>query len=192
MEGVLERTTAPAEFTLAEVFTKEQIRDLGDSEDDLLLEYLAAAREMVETDSRRALLPQTWRLFLDCYPECGVVKIPRCPVSAVSSFQVYNTSGAWQTLIEGTDYVVDLASEPARICRAYGAIWPTHKTSYPNCIKITFTAGYADVDAVPPVAMQAMRLLVGHWYRNRSPVAMLSATAEIELTYCALIKRLRY
>lgn len=178
-------------LTQADVLTREQIReDVTDEEDDLWDAYLAAAREKVELDSRRVLLPQTWRLSLDEYPCDGIITVERCPLIEVESFEVKNSEGEWET-VDPENYEVDAESEPARIVKSKGGAWPCPATKI-NGIRITLRIGYANADLIPHRAMQAMRLLVGHWYRNRTPVALGTIATELELTFKNLMLGLKW
>lgn len=157
-------------------------------EDSLLAGYLKAARDMVERDSQRAMFTQTWTLKLDAFP-CDQIELRVCPVQAVTSITYTDTSGASQTW--GTsNYVVDVQSEPATITLASGAVWPT-TLDQANVVTVTFTAGYATPTAVPPLACQLIRLLAGHWYRNRESVGP-GSMGSVPQTYDDGIQRLMW
>ena len=192
MSGTLTRIKDEADpvLTQFDLLTREQIReDATDEEDDLWDAYLAAAVEQVEKDSRRVFTPQTWRLSLDEYP-CGAIEVRRSPLVSVDAFEVKNADGDWET-VDPDSYEVDTESEPARIVKAKSGVWPA---PYPrtNGIRITLTLGYATPPEIPEIAKQAIRFLVGHWYRNRSPVSMGGTGTEIPLTYQNLITRLKW
>ena len=193
MCGTLTRIKDPDDpiLTQTDVLTRDQIReDATDEEDDLWDAYLVAAVEQVETDSRRVLLPQSWRLSLDAYPCDGVIEVRRCPLVSVDAFEVKNADGDWVT-VDPENYEVDTESEPGRIVKAVSGVWPCPATNL-NGIRITMTLGYSDAFAIPEVAKQAIRFLVGHWYRNRSPVSMGGTGAEIPITFTNLITRLKW
>jgi hypothetical protein len=90
----------------------------------------------------------------------------------------------------GGDYVVDLTSEPARIVPAEGTYWPSEMTYIPGSVVITFVAGSygdgTDVNNCPMTIVQAIPLLVDHWYNNRGAVG--TATKQIELGVESLIE----
>lgn len=192
MDGSLKRIVDEDDpvLALADVFTKEHSREDSTDEDDLFEAYLAAAIEQVEQDSRRPLLLQTWRLSLDRYPECGAIELQRCPVVEVVSFEVQDSDGDWQT-VDPDEYTVDTESEPGRIVRTIGGVWPTVMARIGG-VRITFTAGYADADSVPDRAKQAVRFLTGHWFRNRTPIAIGTITSELDLTYKNLLLGLKW
>lgn len=191
--GALKRLVDPEDpqLTRADVFANQQIReDFDEDEGELWDSYLFAAREKVEVDSRRVLLPQTWRLSLDSFP-CDGITIALCPLVSVESFEVIDSEGSWVT-VDPENYEVDTESEPGRIVKSKGGVWPSPATCI-NGIRITFVAGYPDVESIPARAMQAVRLLVGHWYKVRSPVAVGSpVSTEIGFTYQNLLQGLRW
>lgn len=185
----LVRSVAPTVEPLDLFEAKEHLREEGDDEDDLIAGLTKAAREMVEEDAELSLLPQTWKLYLDCFP-ADWIELRRPPVTAVSSITYVDAAGTTQTL-SSSNYTTDLVGFPGRISPAYGVSWPTLRPQA-NAIVVTFTAGYASAALVPELAKQAMRLLIGHWYENREAVLVGTISKEIELAYEALIRRLKW
>src|SRR6185503_18504563 len=56
------------------------------SDDDALIARLiTAARASAEWHTGRALNTQGWILWLDCWPQCGVIEIPLSPLQRVST-----------------------------------------------------------------------------------------------------------
>ena len=82
---------------------------------------------------------------------------------------------------------------PARIRLPLSAStveWPaTYAAS--DAVRITATAGYANIQAVPEVAKHAIRLLVGHWYENREAVVTGTISSDVGLTVEALLSTLK-
>lgn len=152
-------TTYP--LTLSEV--KLHLKVSVSTDDDLITALRNSAIEWVEQYTNRQIMPATWYLYKDTL--VGDIELDWCPVTAVSSLKYYDTDNALQTL--STDYYdVDTASEPARICLAYGYDWPT-VYERPNAVTIEFTAGYADAASVPAPITSALLLMIGHNYENR-------------------------
>lgn len=145
--------------------------DFGDR-DVLINDIALAARESAEGEQNRCYITQILEYTLDAWPARSVIYLPRAPVQSVDSVKYTDCLGAEVELTEGTDYIVDTASEPARICLAYGKSWPTATLRPVAAIKIQFTAGYGDSgDAVPMRAKQAICMLAGHYWENREAVA---------------------
>lgn len=170
MNWSLTLNTAPVAEPLATADLKAQMR-VDHSDDDALIDsYALAARQLVELQTNRSLINSTWELCLDCFPSDGVIRLPRAKVSAVSKIEYVNTDGTTVELAT-TEYRKDLRSEPARITPEYSKLWPVTR-SVTNAVIVTFTAGYgAAGTAVPGPLLQAMKLLVASWYKNRETVA---------------------
>lgn len=182
--------TSPARepMTLAEA--KDHLRVDGADDDALISELISAARRQAEESTRRALITQTWRLFLDRWlmkssiardwregvtegadirADPGSVEIPRPPLQQVASVKTYDESDA-ATTWAASNYFVDTASQPGRLVRRTGASWPTPGRAA-NGIEIEFAAGYGDNPGdVPEALRQGMLLLVGHLYEHREAV----------------------
>jgi uncharacterized phiE125 gp8 family phage protein len=161
-------TTEPV--TLAEAKADRRI-DNVDS-DTQLGSLIMAARSMAETYTGRQLMPATYEFRLDRF--ALPVLLPRPPLASVTSIVYVDTQGAAQTLDPG-EYQIDATALPARLLPAFGKVWPWTRWQL-NAVKITFVAGYADAGSVPVMIRRAILLLVGHWYENREPVVMGTAT----------------
>lgn len=182
-------TTAPTVEPVSVDEFREHVRFDSQDEDGRIRDYLAAARQMVEDDTQRALITQTWALRLDEFP-CDVIELRRCPVTAVTSITYTDTAGATQTW-SSANYVVDIYQEPARITLAYGQTWPA-TYDQANAVTVTFTAGYGSAgSSVRETAKQAIRLLAGHWFTNRE-TADAKNIGAVAYAYDALIDRLRW
>lgn len=126
---------------------------------------IAAARDYVEQRVGYALVTQTRRATIDCFPECcACIKIPGRNIVVTSLKYVERSSGTQLTLDPGA-YVVDSSGRFARIAPAYGTRWPATR-SQPGAVQITFTSGVA-ADAVPPSLKQAILLVLGDIFENR-------------------------
>lgn len=123
----------------------------------------------MERLTRRIVLEQTWRLYLDDLPDNGLVELRIGPVRRILQVLCYDSAGE-PALLAPEDYVVDLSAVPARIkfrSRVVrGPICPL------NGYEIDFVAGFGETTLeVPQDLRQAIRMLVVHWYENRSAVA---------------------
>lgn len=142
-------------------------RITNSSEDDLVEGLIRSARAHVEQLTGRALLTQTWDLYLDCFPE--QIDVPRPPLQAVTYIKYTDANGTLQTLAS-SEYTVDAKAEPGRIVPAYGKSWPGTRYE-PNAVQVRFVAGYgpeaSDVDAKAPELRQAIGVLVATMYEQR-------------------------
>jgi uncharacterized phiE125 gp8 family phage protein len=132
---------------------------------ELLTQYLAAARAWVENEVKSALTTRTATLYLDCFPDWEVeIRMP--PLASVTSVVYLDSAGDSQTLSSSL-YRSDTTSKPARITPAYGEIWPvTYDVT--NAVTITATVGYT-ASAVPECAKQAIRFMAGLMFEHREP-----------------------
>lgn len=153
----------PVDLVAAKVHGRIDI----DNDDALLSLFLIAARQWVETYTGRALITQTWQMWLDTWPYAGEgITLPRPPLASVSSITFYDESDSG-TVWDAANYFVDTIREPGRVVLHSSAAWPTPSRAA-NGVKIEYVAGYgADGNAVPEQIKTAIRQLVSHWYEHR-------------------------
>lgn len=187
LDYAIKLTTAPTvePVTLAEA--KRHANVVADDEDLLIAGLIQAARELVEQDTSRALITQTWTLVRHGF-WASSLELPRPPVQSVSHVKYYDSGGVLQTL-SAIYYTVDTYREPAVVWLNEGYTWP-NVDDRENAVLVTYVAGYGTAAAVPQRAKQAILLLVGHWYRNREAVLIGVASKEIEQAYHRLIRSL--
>ncbi len=175
----LQRQSAPASEPLTAAETKSYLR-VTDTDDDALIEGLiAAVRQQAEAFTGRALITQTWTLWLDRVPRrkrsagnAGIfqlpvdffdgaartIEIPRPPLQSVSFVNTYDTANNASTF-DASRYWVDTASQPGRLALNEGASWPGNLRSV-NAVEIQFVAGYGDASSVPDALKQGMLLWI--------------------------------
>lgn len=148
--------------TLAEM--KDYLRLSSTSEDELLAGLLAAARQTVERETGTALVTQTWRLYLDDWPQHGLVRIARCPVSRIVSVTAYDPDGN-PAAIDAGHLFLDAGSRPARLYLSAAAV----ALRPLNGLEIDFEAGFGESGAdVPDGLKRVIKALAAHWYEFRS------------------------
>ena len=158
-------TVPPALEPVSLAQAHAQLRVSHTHEDDLIERLIKAAREQVETLTRRALIDQQWRLLLDELPPDRLIRLPVAPVAEVLQVYTYDLDGNQHQLTE-TDYQVDLAGNPARLRFKAGVIGPLRDL---NGIEIDFKAGYGSAATSVPAGLQtAILMLVGFWYERRT------------------------
>lgn len=159
--------TSPASEPVTLSEAKAQLRVTSSAEDALINSLIVAARDLCESETGRALLPQTWELSLDCFEDEMILR--RVPVASITSIKYTDAYGVEQTLAS-TEYVLDTASNwKARVVLAPGKSWPQVYTGINN-VRIRYVAGYANAAAVPQALKQWMLLQISHWFRNRESV----------------------
>ena len=160
--------TGPAvePITSANVKTKLGIGSADTSSDSQIGWMIPAARRYVENRTGRALINQTWQLFLDEFP--ALIELPLGVVSSVTHVKYTDASGTVQTL-DAADYQTDLVSVPARIAPSYASMsWPGTRERTFNAVEVQFVAGYgAAGGSVPDDIIEALYRIVGHWLNNQ-------------------------
>ena len=190
MLGALELVTAPASEPITTAEAKTQLRvDVAD--DDTYIDTLiVSARMLVEAQTNRALITQTWDWILPSWwPRLPKAEpVPKAPLVSVASVKYLDTDGNQQT-VTASDYVVLHAGaqkEPGRVVPAFGFSWPSHRVQE-NAIEVRYGAGYGAAAAVPDPIKHAIKLLVSHWYQNREPVNIGNTVNPLPDTTAALL-----
>ena len=143
---------------------KQFLRVEHDDDDDLIASLIAGARIHIETQTRRALITQNWRLTRDTWPATGCVALLPVPVQTLDAVRVHELDGT-SFAPDLSKFTLDKGDAPARLGFIHGAPpeprWPVAG------IEIDITCGYGDPEDVPEPLRQAIRMLVAHWYENR-------------------------
>ena len=162
--------------TIEEIKTHLRLSTSDTSEDLLLNSMLMAAQNEAENKTKRALMPQTWELVLDEFPDGGI-EIPRPPLSSNStdlSISYIDSSGATATL-SATAYSIDGDSEPEWVVPSYGNDWP-ETYDVMNAVRVRYKCGYAlsgSSTATTPYAIKAwVKMRVGALYNNRESLSV--------------------
>ena len=164
--------------TLQEV--KDYLRLTDAVDNSLLTGMLTAIRQACEDYTRRALVTQTWALWLDRFPRSEkanapgegyfqlpvshfddvktVIEIPRPPLQSITYLKTYDTANTVSTF-DAANYFVDINSEPGRIALNQGKSWPSNLRAF-SAVEIEFVAGYGLASAIPAVIKEGMMLWI--------------------------------
>lgn len=183
----LVRTADPASepVSLAEAMLHCRVDADLVEDGDHLNDCIRAAREYCEEALGQAFVTQSWTLYLDRFPACQEIRVPRPPLLGVTGIRYQDVGTGVLTTLSPTLYGVDTASRPGRITPAYNQAWPAARYDA-NSVEIAFVAGSAS-GAVPGVVKQAMKLLIGHWYLNREAVVTGTISTEVQFAVDALL-----
>ena len=159
-EIVTRATALP--LTLDEAKKHLEIATTDTAHDEHISALVSDARDQWERDTDSVTTYQTWRIKTDGI-EDGY-KLPKTPVSSITSITYYDVSNALQTLATSV-YELDTSRNEIRL--KYQQQWPSVASRW-DAITVTYVCGYgADGRYVPGVAKRAMLLLVGHYFENR-------------------------
>lgn len=153
--------TPPAAEPVTIAEAKDHCRVVHNADDTLIGAQISAAREYVERIIGYALVAQSLRGTLDCFPPTICVQGVGI---AVTSLAYTDVDGVEQILAPAA-YSIDVSGGGARITPAFGTTWPSVRAQ-PACVRLEFTAGYA-VPSVPASLKAAIKLIVGDLYENR-------------------------
>ena len=164
----LNQIAAPSGTPLALAEAKAHCR-VDDSDNDALITGLIAAVTQ-HLDGRhsylgRCLMTQSWEYRVHAFPQCGVIELPFPPLQSVENVKYVDGTGALQTLA-ADQYVVDTATYEGQVRGTYNAVWPFARLE-DYAVRIAFTAGFGDADAVPQPIKSAMLMMIEQLYDKR-------------------------
>lgn len=162
----LVRITPSAATPVSVAEAKANMRVEHSDDDALIASLIAAATDHLDGWTGmlgRALINQTWRMFVDSWPTDRRIRLPLGPVQSIAAIQFH---------MDGTDTTID----PGEYWLEDGVIYPVEGYAWPALsewgAQVDFVAGYGEVASdVPPAIRQAILLLVGHWYNSREAVS---------------------
>lgn len=168
----LDLLTPPAN----EPVSLEELRDHGridvDTDDATLAALIVSARTVAETYLRRALIAQTWRLTLDCFPDGNRVTLPKGVLSVTSV--ITSDEADVSSTFDAASYLVSTGALGAIVLKD-AASWPT-VTRPVDGVEIVYIAGFgADWNAVPEPVRLGIEMLALHMYENRGDDPATSA-----------------
>lgn len=153
-------STAALPVTVEEAKLRLRI-DLTEDDVDIQV-MIAAATEMAEQITGRAIAQNVYEIRLDAFPT-GAIVLLNPPITSIESVKYVAASGDEVTLGAGS-YTLDSHSEPGRLLPGSGTSWPAALVSE-NAVRVRYSAGYGL--ACPLSIKQWVLLQVGHWYKNR-------------------------
>lgn len=182
--GTLELTQASPVQTFAEPLELTEIgsflhlsEEEWNLEADTLVGMISAARAMAEGLQGRDLIIKQWDLNRDYWPSGPTWQQTqlelRGPLRSVDLVRCRDSGGAYTTLVENTDYVVDTSKTPGVILPPYSAWWPSYAPWPSSSLLVRFTSGMGATDQfwIGPGARVkiGMKMLVAEWFSNRLP-----------------------
>ena len=187
---VVRRTEAPAKEPISLEDAKSYLRITSPDPDAMVAALLAAARDRAERRCERAWITQEFVAHLDGFWGGADLLLPYPPLQSVEAIKYLSDDVGTELTVATTVYEVDTTDEPGRIRLKPGQSWPT-AYSRSRAVRIEFTAGYGDEpEDVPDSARHAVRLLLGHYDRNRAAVVTGTIATELPEAVEALLSTL--
>jgi uncharacterized phiE125 gp8 family phage protein len=192
----LKLVTAPAAYPFSVEEAKAHLRVDFDDDDDLIEAMLRAAIDSAERFTGRAFVEQTWDYFLDTFPadRCSPIQIPNPPLLEIEGVFYRDNAGNEQEF-NAAGYVVDDASEKARIALPSSGSWPSIASRI-NAVRIRFRAGYVTDDSpalpdVPAAIQTAIKMMLGTLYEHRESVVIGQTAVEMPWAAKELLRQYR-
>jgi len=178
--------TAPAIEPLSVADAKAFLRVEHDDDDAIIAALISSARNHVEVLTRCGLITQTWRLILDEWPRDGRIRLRLGPLRSVAAARIYDQANV-ATELDATCFIVDAAT--GLIATPNGSL-PAPGRSTAG-IEIEVVIGFGTAADVPQTLLQAIRMIVAHWYENRGLVAIGQSVAMLPPSVNAMITSYR-
>ena len=166
MSSMLLTPPAIEPWTLTEA--KGFLRIEHDDDDAVITSLIAAARGQIESQTRRGLIAQTWRIARDAWPDDGRIALRIGPLRSVVAARVFDAAGNASAIDVGR-FVIDKTSDVIA-SPAWSLPQPGRAVAG---IELDVEIGFGTTAAsVPPVLRHAVRSMVAHWYDNRGLIAI--------------------
>lgn len=157
-------------------------------DDTLITSLISSARFYVEKYLNKKLLTQTLTETLDEFPSLPheLRDGPFQSLSSIVYFDEDSTEATW----DSSNYFFDAAS--GRIALTEDGDTPTETLRDIAAVQITYIAGFGDgASAIPQPILDAMKIFVAHFYRNREPFKAGTIVSEIPFSMTALLDPFR-
>ena len=172
---------------LHEVKKHLEIADADTTHDEQIQNLIQEAREQVEHDCQVVLVSRTVTEKFNWSGDEEYWQLYYRPVSAVTSITYYDTTNTQQTFSAS---LYSLDTDRRRVWLNSNAAWPTTYDRW-DAITLTYTAGFgANGAAVPMMYKQAMLLLIGYYFEERTMMGNEQTTSNFK-AYENLLARLK-
>lgn len=162
----IEVTTAPEVEPLTTAEARAHLRQDLTVDDDLIDGAIIAARAYAENYLHRALINQSITITRTGFGG-STLRLPVAPIQSITTVKYKDSDGNLQTWA-ASNYQLVKSTLPNRIAPAYAVTWPTTIADF-DSVEVVVIAGYGDDSAdIPRDILQAIKLLVAHFYENRA------------------------
>lgn len=166
---------------------KEHLNVTSNDDDNKIDGLITAARLYMEETLGITFMEQGFTLVYDhaelkpligrywSPPVDRALYLPRPPLLTVDEVSYVDQDGVSQTWDDAL-YGVDASNIPGRLYPAYNECWPDMRCQR-QALTIEYTAGHENPEDIPKTWIQALKLLITHWYENPS------MTSEVDIKY---------
>jgi len=154
----IQRTVDPSVAAIALADVKAYLRITDSDSDAILTSRIEEATDIVEHDTGRALIDQTYRAVYDGIGCQREFILPRPPIQSITTLEYRDTDGAWQELSSAL-YDLDTDREPGLVRIRSGSI-PTVSSTIKPSYKITYVAGYGAASTDIPAGLRSALLVI--------------------------------
>jgi len=180
--SALQLITGPSSEPLTAAEAKLHSRITISADDAIVSADIIAARQKAEHITGRALMPQTWTLWLDEFPTRYLeIVIPNPPLVSITEVKYIDPDGVLQTW-SSAKYKVDVVSEPGRVVPVYSEVFPDTRIEI-NAVQVKFVCGYANAAAVPEQIKRWMLIQIANLYENRESIIPSANVSEAPNRY---------
>lgn len=196
-DWAIEQLGNPAAEPLTLAQAKAQVRIPSDvtDYDELISDSVSAARSFLEETYGVPMVKQQVRVSYVGFPRMDRIRLPVWPVQSVDAMDYVTADGLPHTLNVGEvdtipvpDVIARLWRKPAELSLPWAHIWPPAVLQSGGAVRISLTVGFLTGESpellpIPPAALQAMKLLIGHAFFNGSAATIGSLQKSEPLVF---------
>lgn len=147
-------------------------------DDDLILSYINAASKYASEVVGRKLISETIKYSIPNF--CNTLVLPFTPVSEITEIQYFDVDDVTQVLDVADFYLYNFDNKTELVAKA-GVVLPS-VFNRRDSVNISFITGFGiDSSDITETITRAIRLLVAHWYENRSSTIVGFAVNEVPM-----------
>ncbi|MBK8196986.1 MAG: phage head-tail connector protein [Acidobacteria bacterium] len=173
------RLTKPAEPLVPLADLKKHL-EVEHGEDDAYIGSLAEAAEAhltgTDTPWQRVWVNSRWRDYWPDFTRRPLLRL--APVIGLHRITYLDPDGT-EMLIKPAAYDLIREASGVRVHFLDSYELPSEVATRPDAVRVDYEAGYGpEASDVPASVRHAVKLLAGHWYRNREEVVVSQARAQ--------------
>ena len=162
--------TSTEPITLSQAKTHLRVDTTDD--DTYITNLISVARESAEITLKRSLgVNQVYQAGYITYPTVSrKLRIPNPPFISVTSLKYFDLDNVEQTVSNSSLVIDDSGESNAFVAIDKSVLFQSISFEKKAPVILTYTAGYTDVANIPMPIVQALYLLISHYYDTREPI----------------------